>query len=170
MNAMDHCSQSSFQWKVQLLLGMLLILFGLRASALMPASTHHAGDPEAAPNTLVTGVVIYSYDDVLVEIYRGHHCIARTKATCGLFKIDLAGKVAQDELFTVRVRGQVSSHDREWRSQRYLSTRYITDLGDSQNMELEVMQKSKGLSIFRRVLHYFFRNTSRRFKHWIEFI
>ena len=110
----------------------------------------HAGDPEAVPNTFVTGVVIGSEDDVLIEIYLGHHCIARTKATCGLFKIDLAGKVAQDELFTVRIRRQVGLSDSQFRPVCYLPVRYLTNLGDSQNMELEVRCRYRPYQMWRR--------------------
>ncbi len=166
---MDHCLKSSFSLKVQLLLGLLLILACMRASAITPAPIHRASDPGTPPNTLVTGVVKWSEDDVLVEIYQGHHCIARTKSACGLFKIDLAGKVAQDELFTVLVRGQVSWHRRRYGSLRYLPTRCLTNLEDSQNMELEVKRKySKYLPYWLRKLRSLLQFRRNRFPMYIN--
>jgi hypothetical protein len=125
----------------QLILALLIMAMAMVAGRSYAAALGGA-HPQPPPGAMVTGTILYDdydallQDPLMVEIYRGNHCIARALSDKGMFAIDLQGLVKADDIFSVVLRPQVPHRAHRWYRLHFGATRRIATLASGQNLEL----------------------------------
>jgi hypothetical protein len=102
-------------------------------------SSIRAGGPSPSKPILITGIVENQWDrqivdNLMIDIYSGHRCLARTRIQDGMFKVDLTGQVDEDASITVLLRGQRIHRGKYRFGNRFIFSKYTTYAGHCQNI------------------------------------